>query len=117
MLIITWEKLILILAILIAVFLLKTIIKIIKGIFRAFRFIFTGGKKREAPINSKDWLTRAQARQEIRFNNSLPPLRSESKPQKKTIKQKWNLKQGRSENGWTFNEETQLWEPPKNLKK
>ena len=117
MLIITWEKLILILAILIAVFLLKTINKIIKGIFRAFRFIFTGGKKKEDPTSSKDWLTRAQERQEIRFNNSLPPLRSESKPQKKTIKQRWNLKQGRSENGWTFNEETKLWEQPKNLKK
>lgn len=117
MLIITWEKLILILAILIVVFLLKTIIKIIKGIFRAFRFIFTGGKKKENPLNSKDWLTKAQARQEIRFNNSLPPLRSETKPQKKTIKQRWNLKQGRSENGWTFNEETKLWEQPKNLKK
>ena len=117
MLIITWEKLILILTILIIVFLLTTIIKIIKGIFRTFRFILTGNRKREDQINSNDWLTRAQARQEIRFDNSLPPLKSESKPQKKNMRQKWNLKQGRSENGWTFNEETKLWEQPKNLKK
>ena len=50
--------------------------------------------------NSKDWLTRAQARQEIRFRNSMPPKQTKV-----------------SETGWTFNEETQLWEPPEHLKK
>lgn len=70
----------------------------------------------EDPIHSKDWLTRAQAKQEIRFRNASPPLLSEAKPQRKTLRQRRNLKQGKSEMGWTFNEETQLWEPPKNMK-
>lgn len=78
---------------------------------------FLNNNSHKEQINANDWLTRAQAKQAIRIQNSLPPLKAEAKPPKKTLREKWNLKHGRSETGWTFNEETQLWEPPKTLKK
>lgn len=114
--IISWETFILLIIILVAVFVLRTIFRIIKWIFQTIRSIFTGKRSYDNPLNSNDWLTRAQAKQEIRFKNALPPLRSEAKPRKKTLREKWNLKHGRSETGWTFNEKTQLWEPPKKLR-
>ena len=103
---------VLLLILVLAIKIIRGIFQIIKWILKSIRFIFTG-RRAEDPTPSNDWLTRAQAKQEIRFNNSLPPLRSEAKPQKKTFREKWNEKHGRSATGWTFNEETQLWEPPR----
>lgn len=50
------------------------------------------------------------------MNNSLPPLRSQVKPEKKKLFGKKD-KPGQYATGWTFNEETQLWEPPQKGRK
>lgn len=59
------------------------IFRIIRWFFRSIWYLLTGRKRQSDPIKSDDWLTRAQARQEIRFQNSLPPLLSETKPKRK----------------------------------
>ena len=76
-------------------------------------------KKRKDLTQSDDWLTRAQARQEIRFKNSAPPQYNRSQPATKKSKAKGRKKQDRTwyPSGWVFNEETQLWEPPDYLSK
>lgn len=74
--------------------------------------IFRIGSRRRARQDDY-WLNRAQARQEIRFQNSLPPLAGEAQPLKKTRKERRNERKGLSPTGWKFNEETQMWEPPK----
>lgn len=90
----------------------RIIIRILKGIWN---LLF--GKRKNA-LESDDWLTRAQAKQEIRFKNSLPPLQAEQQPQKR--KKRFFKKKGEGETwystGWTLNEETGLWEPPDYLK-
>lgn len=95
-------------------------ILLIRAVFRAikhlFLFIFTGKRQNKKPLKSDDWLTRAQARQEIRIKNSLPPLRAEAKPHRKSFAEKRNERKGKSPTGWTLNEDSQLWEPPKNIK-
>ena len=78
--------------------------------------IFRIGSRRKAKQDDY-WLNKAQARQEIRFENSLPPLQAEANPLKKTFREKRNERKGKSATGWIFNEETQLWEPPKNMKR
>ena len=101
----------------IVIFIAKAILATIKWLFRSLRFLFTGKSERKDPLKSKDWLTRAQARQEIRFQNAMPPLLSKATPQKKSFISRMREKKGKSPTGWTFNEETQLWEPPKKLRK
>lgn len=116
MLIVREETIILILGAMVIIGLFR----LIRWIVRSVWYLLTGrgeNKVMKQSRDSGDWLTNAQVRQEARFENSLPPLRSEAKPQKKTMKEKWNESHGRSATGWTFNEETQLWEPPKNMKK
>ena len=90
----------------------RIVTKIIKGIWN---LLF--GRRKKA-LESDDWLTRAQAKQEIRFQNSMPPLQANQKTQKKR-KQLFKRK-GEGENwyptGWTLNEKTGLWEPPGYMK-
>lgn len=76
-----------------------------------------GGQSSGQQYGQSDyWLDKAQAKQEIRFKNSLPPLKEEARPQKKTFREKWNESRGLSPTGWKFNEETQLWESPEQQK-
>lgn len=79
--------------------------------------IFGLGNRRRNRKKNEDWLYKAQKRQQVRMDNSLPPLAPEYKPHKKTLKEKRNERKGRSPTGWYFNEESGLWEPPANLKK
>lgn len=102
-------------AIIIAVFILPPIL-IIRGIVALIKKILKKNQKQDL-TQSKDWLTRAQARQEIRFQNSLPPLLSKQKPLQKAWSMRRNEKKGKSAMDWIYNEETELWEPPKHLKK
>lgn len=77
------------------------IIIIIRNIFRFVRWVLnsiwcllTGkNRKRYDPLQSVDWLTRAQARQEIRFRNAMPPILSESEHTP----------------DWKWDEEKELW--------
>lgn len=91
---------------------IRMIFRIIKGIWH----LFAG--KRADPTQSNDWLTRAQAKQEIRFKNSLPPLLPQQKPAKKKRKMSWKNKEEKTwyPTGWTLNQETGLWEPPDYMK-
>lgn len=61
-------------------------------------------KKAEKNRNSDDWLIRAQQRQEDRFDYLSPQKQSNNNTKNK--KDTWYP------TGWTFNEKTQLWEPP-----
>ena len=113
----TITLIIILLIIFLAFILIRTIFHIIKWFFSAIWYLLTG-KKREVERKKSDyWLDKAQARQEIRFENSLPPLKQKAEPLKKTFREKRNERKGKSATGWTFNEETQLWEPPKNMKR
>lgn len=107
----------LIFLLLLVVTVLRIIIRIIKWILRGIWRILTGKKPENDLTKSDDWLIRAQAKQEIRFQNSMPPILPETKAQKKTFKEKRREKKGQSPTGWTFNEETQMWDPPKKLRK
>lgn len=102
--------------IVIALLIIRSIFRLIKRIFRGIIGLFSG--KRINALESEDWLTRAQAKQEIRFKNSLPPLLPQQKPQKK--KKKLFKRKGEGETwyptGWKLNEETGLWEPPDYMK-
>lgn len=94
--------------------------KFLRWSIQSIWYILTGrGEDKVINKNGKneDWLTNAQARQNIRFENSLPPLKQKAEPLKKTFREKRNERKGKSATGWTFNEETQLWEPPKNMKR
>lgn len=80
-------------------------------------------KKKREDTESDDWLTRAQARQEIRFQNASPPITNTQtraqKARKYKPKGKYNsADEGRTwySTGWTLNEETGKWEPPDYLK-
>lgn len=76
---------ILLLIIIIIVLVIRLIVRFISWIFRSIWYLLTGKqRKTNDALNSRDWLTRAQARQEIRFQNSMPPvLASEMKSKKK----------------------------------
>lgn len=114
------------LAFLILVFAVFGIILLVRAMFRligqAFGYLWyllTGKRSRKSnSLKSNDWLTRAQARQEIRFKNSLPQvLASEMETEKKSKKKrKTPQKQQRYPSGWVKNEDTGLWEPPEYLK-
>ena len=117
------------LAIIILILIITAIIFIIRSIFRfigwalSYIWYLLTGKytSRNDPLKSKDWLTRAQARQEIRFQNALPPLESEIKKQRKPLfkrKQKQKTSQTESSNpylrfennpDWKWDERNQLW--------
>ena len=102
--------------IVVILWILRSIFRLIIRIFKGIIHLFTG--KKENALESEDWLTRAQAKQEIRFQNSLPPLLPQQKPQKK--KKRLFKRKGEGEtwypSGWTLNEETGLWEPPDYMK-
>lgn len=96
---------------------LRTIFRIIKWLFRSIRYLFTGKRYYVDPLHSNDWLTRAQARQEIRFQNSLPPLLSQAKPPKKQAKAKRFKEKLWYPTGWYFDEKTGLWTAPDYINK
>lgn len=104
----TFATLIVILVILGILFLIRTVFRFIKWLLSSIWGLLTGKKARKNPLESDDWLTRAQARQEIRFENSLPPVLPKQKPRKHR-KQK---NATRYPSGWTLNQETGMWEPP-----
>ena len=106
------ELLVIIIALLIVRAIFRTLIRIMKGIWN----LLTG--RRKNPLNSEDWLTRAQAKQEIRFQNSLPPLLPKQKPQRKKHRFPWQHEEGKDwyATGWTLNKKTGLWEPPDYMK-
>lgn len=94
-------------------FVIRSAIRLVKWCIQRIIKLFKGEKVQRNPLESDDWLIRAQARQEKRIENSLPPISPKAKPQKKTFKERRNERKGLSATGWYFNENTQLWEPPK----
>lgn len=104
----------------IAVLLIIAFVLFIRAVFRFLKWLFSGifGRQTEQSQygQSDYWLDKAQAKQEIRFQNAAPPLRGEAKPHKQTFKERWNESRGLSPTGWKFNEETQLWESPEQQK-
>lgn len=96
---------------------IRTIFRIIKWILRSIWSLLTGKRKYEDPLQSKDWLVRAQARQEIRFQNSLPPLTS--KPQKyiKPVFKKRKENKKWYPTGWYFDEQKGEWVAPDYIQK
>lgn len=95
-------------------FILQTLLEIVTKTLD----LFPSGHKKKDPLQSSDWLTRAQAKQEIRFQNASPPLLPKKQPEKKKIRFPWQKVPGEDwyPTGWTFNHETGLWEPPDYLK-
>lgn len=78
-------------------------------------------KKRKRQEESDDWLTRAQARQETRFENASPPVtytRERAQNVRKRGRKYTAANEGKTwyPTGWTLNENTGLWEPPDYLK-
>lgn len=55
----------------------RFLIRLLKGIWN---LLFYRGKERD-PLHSDNWLTRAQAKQEIRFQNALSSIASEAATQ------------------------------------
>lgn len=101
------------------ILLVRAVFRLIGRFFGFLRYLLTGKRSRRSnPLKSNDWLTRAQARQEIRFKNSLPQvLASEMEAEKKSKKKRKAPKnQQRYPSGWVKNEDTGLWEAPENLK-
>ena len=90
--------------------------RVIKWIYQVIIWIFSGFRSNKKPGKSKDWLSQAQERQEIRFRNASPPVQEKAKKRRKTWLERSREVRGLSSTGWKFNEETQLWEPPKRLK-
>ena len=81
--------LIVLLLTLIVVYLIsRTVFRAVKWILQSIWYLLTGKRRHYDPSQSTDWLTRAQAKQEIRFQNSLPPLLSQAKLPKKQRKKK-----------------------------
>lgn len=106
----TMATLIIILVILGILFLIRTVFCFIKWILSSICRLFIGKPKRKNPLESDNWLTRAQARQKIRFENSLPPITPKQKPRKHRKHCKKDIT--RYPSGWTLNQETGMWEPP-----
>lgn len=102
----------------IAVLLIVAFVLFIRAVFRFLKWLFSGilGRQTTRHGQSDYWLDKAQERQEIRFQNSMPPVRGEAKPQKKRFQEVWNESRGLSPTGWKFNEETGLWESPEQQK-
>lgn len=67
-----------------AIFLICSIFRLIKWFLCSVWYLLTGKRtRRNDPLKSEDWLVRAQARQEIRFQNSMPPVLSQKKKPRK----------------------------------
>lgn len=97
---------------------IKGIIRTIKWFFHALFSMFTGGRTEKKHKASDDWLYKAQMRQEVRFENAMPPrTATATQPRKKTRKEKRNEKRGLSPTGWEYDEETGEWLPPASLNK
>lgn len=109
----TFATLLIVLAILGIILLVRSIFRLIKWLLNSIWCLLTGKRIRKNPLESDDWLTRAQARQEIRFENSLPPITPKQKPRKHRKRHEKNVT--RYPSGWTLNQETGLWEPPDSL--
>lgn len=107
---------ILVICLCIVLVVLRTIFRIIKWIFRSIISLFTGKKYYSDPLQSDDWLVRAQAKQEIRFQNSLPPLLPKAKPKRKNRKRE-NEDRKSYPTGWHLDEETGQWAAPDKIKK
>lgn len=116
----TFTTLLIVLVIAGIIFLIRTIFRFIKWFLCSIWCLLTGKRRRKNPLESDDWLTRAQARQEIRFRNSLPQvLASEMEPEGKQKKKK---RQSGKEptwypSGWVRNKRTGMWDPPDYLEK
>ena len=101
---------------------LKTILKIIKWILKNIWSLFTG-KQTQDLTHSNDWLIRAQARQEIRFQNAAPPLQNKPLTRKETRTKRNNMKKYETEQGyfsptgWYFDKERGEWIAPDYLVK
>lgn len=110
---------VLVLFIMFIVYATKAIFRILWWILKKIWYLLTGKEAKKDLRDSDDWLTRAQARQEIRFENSAPPQYNRSQPETKKSRTTGKKKQGQTwyPSGWVFNEETQLWEPPDYLSK
>lgn len=95
-------------------FILQTLLEIVTKTLD----LFPSGHRKKDPLQSNDWLTRAQAKQEIRFQNASPPLLPKKQPEKKKTRFPWQKDVGKDwyPTGWTLNHETGLWEPPDYLK-
>ena len=103
---------------------IRAVFRFVKWVLRSIWGLLTGKRYRGNPLESDDWLVRAQARQEIRMNNSLPQvLHSEMKKEnlfeklfkkKKVTKPKQKETDKKNEKfthnpDWRWDEETQLW--------
>lgn len=112
------SNLIELLVIVFVLWVIRSIFRLIIRIIKGFWHLLFGRTKWINALDSDDWLTRAQAKQEIRFKNSLPPLLPKQEPPKK--RKKLFKRKGEGEtwypSGWKLNEETGLWEPPDYLK-
>lgn len=105
----TLAVLILFLVVFCVVLLVGKLLRFIGWVLRSVWYLLTGRRVGSGnPLKSSDWLTRAQARQEIRFKNSLPQvLASEMESEgKRKKKKRW----GRKESGVRWN-----WDPEKNI--
>ena len=77
---------------------IRNMLRFIKWFLSSLWCLLTGKKRKKYdPLQSDDWLVRAQARQEIRFKNSMPPSAREKK---------W------SPTGWYYDESKGAWIAP-----
>lgn len=100
-------------------FIIKVIFNIIRWFFQTVWYLLTGKKKREDPLQSDDWLIRAQAKQEIRFRNAAPPLSANKKSKKRRKNKEQTDDSKKTENpnsnqfdhnpDWKWDENAQLW--------
>ena len=113
--------------ILVIFLIIRTIYRIIRWFFRTIWSMLTGKKRKADPLNSDDWLIRAQAKQEIRFQNALPPMPSKTKKRKtrkeRKAEAKWQAEMEAARQkaiaeerakfannpNWKWDEEKQLW--------
>lgn len=125
----TEEQLINIVAWIIFIFIIILTVKIIRGIFRFIKWILKSiwslltGTNSTDLTQSDDWLIRAQARQEIRFQNAAPPLQNKPLTRKKNRTKNNNMKKYETEQGyfsptgWYFDKERGEWIAPDYLVK
>ena len=106
------------LIIVVVLWILRGMVRFIIRILKWILGLLFGRNRTADRLHSNDWLTRAQAKQEIRFQNASPPLLPKKQPQKKKWRpfQKKGLGETWYPTGWTLNEETGKWDPPDYLK-
>ena len=108
---------VLLLTLIVVYLIIRTVFRAIKWILQSIWYLLTGKRRHYDPSQSTDWLTRAQAKQEIRFQNSLPPLLSQAKPPKKQRKKKRFKEKQWYPTGWYLDEKTGLWTAPDYIQK